>query len=46
LIRPSFVPSKDFGELRVITRQRQKLMPSLSAEKNRLHKVLDDAGIR
>ncbi len=46
LIRPSFVPSKDFGELRVITRQRQKLMASLSAEKNRLHKVLDDAGIR
>ena len=46
LIRPSFVPSKDFRELRLITRQRQKLMASLSAEKNRLHKVLDDAGIR
>lgn len=46
LIRPSFVPSKDFRELRLITRQRQKLTSSLSAEKNRLHKVLDDAGIR
>jgi transposase len=46
LIRASFVPSKDFRELRLITRQRQKLMASFSAEKNRLHKVLDDAGIR
>lgn len=46
LIRASFVPSKDFRELRLITRQRRKLMASLSAEKNRLHKVLDDAGIR
>jgi transposase len=46
LIRASFIPSKDFRELRLITRQRQKLMASLSAEKNRLHKVLDDAGIR
>lgn len=46
LIRPSFIPSKDFRELRLITRQRQKLVACLSAEKNRLHKVLDDAGIR
>jgi len=46
LVRPSFIPSKDFRELRLITRQRQKLMASFSAEKNRLHKVLDDAGIR
>jgi transposase len=46
LIRASFVPSKDLRELRLITRQRQKLMASFSAEKNRLHKVLDDAGIR
>lgn len=46
LLRPSFIPPKDLRELRMLTRQRQKLQSMLSAETNRLHKVLDDSGIR
>ena len=33
-------------ELRLIARQRQKLTGQLASEKNRLHKVLSDSGIR
>ena len=33
-------------ELRLISRQRQKLVGLLASEKNRLHKVLTDGGIR
>ncbi len=46
LLRGSFVPPAQFRELRLIARQRQKLVGMLSAEKNRLHKVLTDGGIR
>jgi transposase len=46
LLNPSFIPTKDFRELRLITRQRTKLKGILAAQTNRLHKVLDDAGIR
>jgi transposase len=46
LLNPSFIPSKDFRELRLITRQRTKLKGMLAAQTNRLHKVLDDAGVR
>jgi transposase len=46
LLRASFIPPKDFRELRLVSRQRQKLVGMCSAEKNRLHKVLVDAGIR
>ena len=46
LLRPSFIPEKDLRELRLISRQRKKLKQTLAAEKNRLHKTLDDAGIR
>jgi transposase len=46
LLRASFIPPKDFRQLRLVARQRQKLVGMCSAEKNRLHKVLVDAGIR
>jgi transposase len=46
LLKPGFIPPKDLRELRLITRQRIKLRGMLAAETNRLHKVLDDAGIR
>jgi transposase len=45
LVRPSFVPVQDLRELRLISRYRRKLGGTLAGEKNRLHKVLDDAGI-
>lgn len=41
-----FVPSAQFRELRLVSRQMQKLTGILAGEKNRLHKVLTDAGIR
>jgi transposase len=46
LLRASFIPSKDMEELRLVTRYRMKLQSNLAAEKNRMHKVLDDAGVR
>ena len=46
LLKPSFIPPRDLRELRLLTRHRQKLMGMLGSEKNRLHKILDDAGIR
>ena len=46
LLRASFVPPQTFRQLRLVARQRQKLVGMCSAEKNRLHKVLVDAGIR
>jgi transposase len=46
LLRASFVPPATLRELRLIARQRQKLVGQLASEKNRLHKVLTDGGIR
>ena len=46
LLRASFIPPVEFRQLRLVARQRQKLVGMCSAEKNRLHKVLVDAGIR
>lgn len=46
LLRGSFVPPAKLRELRLISRQRQKLIGQLSSEKNRLHKLLTDSGIR
>jgi transposase len=46
LLRPSFVPSKDFRELRSVARYREKVSGMLASEKNRLQKMLDECGIR
>jgi transposase len=46
LLRGGFVPPGHFRELRLTSRQMQKLTGMLAAEKNRLHKALSDAGIR
>ena len=46
LLRGSFIPPAKFRELRLIARQRQKLVSQLASEKNRLHKVLTDSGVR
>lgn len=46
LLRPSFVPPKDFRETRLLTRYRKKVLGMLGAEKNRLHKILESAGIK
>lgn len=46
LVNSSFIPPKDLRELRLIARYRTKLVGTLAGEKNRLHKTLDDAGVR
>ena len=46
LLRASFIPKRDFRELRLLTRYRTKLSSILAGEKNRLHKILVDGGIR
>jgi transposase len=46
LLRGSFIPPAKLRGLRLITRQRQKLVSQLASEKNRLHKVLTEGGVR
>jgi transposase len=46
LLGASFTRPLDFCQLRLVARQRQKLVGMCSADKNRLHKVLVDTGIR
>ena len=46
LLRASFIPPRDLRELRLLTRYRRRLSGNLAGEKNRLHKVLDDSGVR
>lgn len=46
LLRPSFVPPRPFRELRDLTRYRKALIRARTGEINRLHKVLEDAGVK
>jgi transposase len=46
LLRGGFVPPRQFREYRLLARQLQKLTGIASGERNRLHKLLTDAGIR
>lgn len=46
MLRPSFVPPKPIRRLRDLTRYRFSLVANVSAEKNRVEKLLEDAGIK
>jgi transposase len=46
LLRASFVPPRPIRELRDLTRYRKTLIADRAAEANRLHKVLEDAGLK
>ena len=46
LLRSSMIPSRDWRELRVLSRYGTKLKAMAAAEKNRLSKCLDGAGIK
>lgn len=46
LIEGSFVPDVEIRELRELTRYRRKIIQQASAEKNRIHKILQDANIK
>ncbi len=46
LLRGSFVPPEPIRELRDLTRYRKSLIQERTREANRLHKVLEDAGVK
>lgn len=46
LVRGSFIPPQDLRELRLVSRYRRKLSAMLTSEVNRMHKILDDGGIK
>jgi transposase len=46
LLRASFVPPRPIRELRDLTRYRKALIADRASEANRLHKVLEDAGVK
>jgi transposase len=46
LLRGSFVPPRPIRELRDLTRYRKSLIAERQRQANRLHKVLEDAGIK
>lgn len=46
LLKGSFIPPKDIRELRDLTRYKRKLIQTISAEKNRIQKILEDANIK
>ena len=46
LISPSFVPPVDIRNLRDLTRYRRKLLGNATAERNRIHKILQDANLK
>jgi transposase len=46
LLRASFVPPREFRELRDLTRYRKSLISERQREANRLHKLLEDVGVK
>lgn len=46
LLLGSFIPRRDIRKLRDLTRYERKLTQTISAEKNRVQKVLEDANIK
>ena len=46
LVKGSFIPPQDMRELRLVSRYRRKLSAMRASELNRLHKTLDDGGIK
>ncbi len=45
-IKPSFIPCKEIRDIRELTRAHVKLTQAITAFKNRVHKILQRAGIR
>jgi len=46
LIRGSFIPPKEVRELRDLTRYKRKLIQTITSEKQRVEKILEDANIK
>lgn len=46
LLKPSYIPPKEQRELRDLTRYRKKLIESITANKNRIIRILEDCNIK
>lgn len=46
LVRPSFIPPEPFRALRDLTRYRKSVIEERARESQRLHKILEDAGVK
>jgi transposase len=46
LIRASFIPPKPVRELRDLTRRRKQVLSNAGSERNRIHKVLEEANVK
>jgi hypothetical protein len=46
MIHPSFIPPRAIRELRDLTLRRKRLLSNVTAEKNRIQKVLEDANVK
>ena len=46
LVRGSFIPPKEVRELRDLTRYKRKLIQTITSEKQRVEKILEDANIK
>ena len=46
LLKGSFTPSREIRELRDVTRYKRKVVQQIASEKNRVHKLLEDANIK
>ncbi len=46
LLKGSFIPVKTVREMRDLTRYKRRIIEQIASEKNRIHKVLEDANIK
>jgi len=46
LLKPSYIPPREQRELRDLTRYRRKLVQSITAEKNRTIRILEDCNVK
>lgn len=46
LLKGSFIPPKEIRELRDLTRYKRKIVQQITSEKNRVHKIFEDANIK
>jgi transposase len=46
LLKGSFIPPRPIRELRDLTRYRRKIVGQIASEKNRIHKILEDANVK
>jgi len=46
LLKPSYIPPREQRELRDLTRYRKKLIESITANKNRINRILEDCNVK